>query len=756
MSFQENGLDISIFPPKGESIAPNNKSTITVIIENQKHENGVQLQVSLALNSQLQKWCKNPSQKITISHQQSQEVKFSWKIPIEAPPGTYYYNLRIEFLRSTSFYSFQPKRRQLTVLVPQIKPQVNDNIEPSFNITPASSSTQPITLSPRGTVNLEIDVHNRSKKVDDFRISTDLEANWYTIHYPESIKRVGAIDGNNTLSLNPNKEGKIYLNINPPADIVAGNYKPEIKLHSLNSPELFLKKIVYLHIPPQYSLQAELQSILNKVSYKKGQYKIILTNQGNTFRTIEIDAKSSDEDEHCEYFLEPSSVRIAPNKTIEANLEVQPKSKQKRPFLRTKQFNFQLDLIDKNNQPLPKNLPLKGILHWRSRPLWQLILLLIVALGLVGGVAWLIWEILKPEPVKITLKAEKTDIIYNPQKSANVAVNWTVQNYNNIENLMIFDKERPEDRINTRCYYFDENINKNNCTLINQNNLPRNCNIQNNTVGCSNVIFYHAQDLKNYTFKLQAFKKKGKTIEKETEEPIKILPRPTLEVFEPLKISPIKSKYSPNDPLKLTFEVSDIKKHFVEEDRVFLLINGERQKPAIISQQNISDYCSPSISDRYLCYSNTTIAEDGKHTLGIELQYNSDGRIDNKPKRYTIPEPIIVQTPIKLEYFKINNSDSGTLEVEADTQIIVSWSVKGKNAQVNIDCLGGQLGLKDRRNLNVAEGITQRCTLEISNEEGKAILKRTLGVKVKERPKPQPPSPPPVIIQDPDSELLLN
>ena len=756
MSFQENGLDISIFPPEGESIAPNNNSTTTVNIKNKQHAKGVQLKVSLALNSQLQKWCKNPIQSITIGYQQSQEIKFQWKIPLEASPGTYDYQVRIEFLRSTSFYFFQPKRRQLTVRLRQIKPLVNDNLEPSFKITPASSSTQPITLSPRGTLSLEIDVHNRSKKVDDFRISTDLEASWYTIHYPEPIKRVGVIDGNNTLNLNPNKEGKIYLNINPPADTVAGDYKPEITLHSLNSPDLFLKKIVYLNIPPQYSLQAELQTILNRVSYKKGQYKIILTNQGNTFRIIDIKAKSSDEDEHCEYFLEPSSVRLAPNKTIEVNLEVQPTSKQKRPFVRPKQFNFQLDLTDKNNQPLPKNLPLKGTLYWRSRPLWQLIVLLVLALGLVGGVAWLIWELLKPEPVKITLKAEKTEYIYNPQKSANVAVNWTVENYNNIKNIVIFDRERAEDKINSKCYYFDESINKNNCTLITQNNLPRNCKITNNTIGCSNVIFHHAQAIKDYTFKLQAFKKKGKTIETETEEPIRILPRPTLEVFEPLKISPVKSKYSPSDSIKLTFEVSDLENHFVEADKIFLLINGERQKPAIISQQNISDYCSPSISDRYSCNLNITIPEDGKHTLGIELQYSSKGRIDNKPKRYTIPEPIIVQTPIKLEYFKINNSDSGTLEVEADTQIIVSWSVKGKNAQVNIDCLGGQLGLKDRKNLNVAEGITQRCTLEISDEEGKPILKRTLGVKVKERPKPQIPPPPPDIIKDPDSESLLN
>jgi hypothetical protein len=742
MRFRENGLDIIIFPPGGEKIAPNGNSKTRVSITNQKHEAGVRLEVSLDLNSQLQQWCKKHSHKITIGYLQSQEIEFLWDIPLQATPGTYNYNLKIAFLRSTSFYSFQPKRRQLTILPTIVQPHIN-NIEPSFAITPASSSTKPITLSSRETLNLEIDVHNRSNRTDKFRISTDLEDAWYIIRYPETIKRVGAIDGTDALNLNPGEEGKINLCIHPPADTVAGNYKPEIKLHSLNYPELFLKKIAYLNIPPQYLLQVELQTILNKVSYKQGQYQITLTNQGNTFREINLKAESSDEDECCEYYLEKSSVRIPPNKTVEVKLKVQPHSKQKRPLLAAKQFNFQVDLTDKNNQPLPKNLPLKSSLFWRSRPLWQLVLLFALALGIISGCAWGIWWLfLKPKPQpKITLKSEKNEYQYG----GTIAVDWMVENPESINKIVIFDSNLGAGNFNTKCYYFNDKLSPKNCTLIDRVNLPRNCQTNKNIIHCSQDIFHHAKDVKSYLFKIQAITNNRETIEQETT--INILERPILEVLESLNTS--KTEYKPTESIKLTFEVSDIN-NLVGEDRIFLLVNNQPQEEPIITQENIGQFCSQTLSDRYLCTMNIPQLPEGKYTLGIELQYDSDGRIDNKPKRFVKQEPIIVKTPIRLNYFKINNSDSGTLEVEVDTPITVSWSVTGKNAKVNINCIGGQLGLEGKKNLNVAEGITQSCTLEISDEEGKSVLTRTLGVKVKERPKPEPEEPktPEPIIED--------
>ena len=187
MNFQENGLYVSIFPPKGEEIEPTKTNKTRVNITNKTHEGGIRLEVSLDLPIELKTWCKSSSRNISIGYQQSQEIEFLWSIPPQALPGTYNYNLRIRFLRSTSFYAFHPKLRQLTILRTKIKPQIS-NIEPSFVITPASSSTKPITLSSREILNLEIDVHNRSKNVDNYRISTDLENSWYTIHYPEALQ----------------------------------------------------------------------------------------------------------------------------------------------------------------------------------------------------------------------------------------------------------------------------------------------------------------------------------------------------------------------------------------------------------------------------------------------------------------------------------------------------------------------------------------------------------------------------------------
>ena len=732
MSFQENGLDISIFPPEGEKITPTKTTKTRVTITNKRHEAGIRLEVSLDLPPELKTWCQNNSHKITIGYQQSQEIEFLWNIPHQAIPGTYNYNFRIKFLRSTSFYTFQPKRRQLTILQTTVKPQIH-NIEPSFSITPASSSTKPITLSSGEILNLEIDVHNRSNRTDNFRISTDLETAWYTIRYPETIKRIGAIDGNDALNLNPNKEGKIHLIINPPADTVAGNYKPEITLYSLNSPDLFLKKILYLNIPPQYLLQAELQTILNKVSYKKGQYKINLTNQGNTFRAIELRAYSSDEDECCEYHLEPSSVRMPPNKTVEVKLEVKPNSKQKRPLLSTKQFNFQVDLIDKNDRPLPQNLPLKSNLFWRSRPLWQSMLLFLLALGCLGGIIWLIWQKISESPPQpeITLTPEKTEYYYEGEP---ITIDWKVKNPETIDRIIIFDRELGVNHINTKCYYFDNKLNYQNCTLIGQNDSLNDCQSKNNTI-CHQDVFIHAKNVKEYTFKMQALDHKAETIDEQTTQ-ITILSRSTFEVIEPVTISPNKSKYRPTDNIELKFKVSKFNS-LKEQDKISVLIDDEVK--TVINSQTREKYCLPiSNSDRYNCAIKISPLTDGEHSLRIEIEYDPDGLIKTESKNISVPKQIIVQTPIKFDYFTINGKSNTQIEVEPNTPIIVRWSVKGKEVKANISCIPTNIRSSGRKSIKILPGRSQSCTLTASDIHGESITPKHITVFVKEPPKPEP------------------
>ena len=725
MSFLENGLEITIFPPRGEEIAPNGNGITRVNITNKQHEAGVRLEVSFNLNPELQQWCKKRKHNITIGYQKSQEIEFIWDIPLEAAAGTHNYSLRIEFLRSTSFYSFQPKFRQLTILPTVVTPQIN-NIEPSFTIAPASSSTQPITLYSREALNLEIDVYNRSNKTDNFRVNIDLENAWYVIRYPETIKKIGAIDGTNALNLNPKEEGKIYLEITPTPGTVAGNYKPEIELHSLNSSKLFLKKIVYLNIPAQYILEVEFKNILDKVSHKKGQYKILLTNQGNTFRKIEFQVQSSDENECCEYFLEKSSVKIPPNKTVENKLEVKPNSKQKRSFLTTKQFSFKVDLIDKNNYPLPENLPLKSNLLWRSRPLWQSILLFLLIISVLGGCVWGIWRLFfSPQSVPeiTTFEPEKAKYPYGET----IALEWTVKNQQDISIIKVFDQALGVKGINTQCYSFERELSSENCIQIS----PEKCKTDKNVASCSNVVFRHAKAVKDYTFELQAIPQKGEATVKETT--VSILAKPGFKIFEPLKVSA--TEYQPTEQIPLSFEVSDIN-NLVGEDKVFLLINDEREATPSITPQNVSEVCSKSISDRYLCKINIPQLSEGKYTIGIELQYDVDGRKNKEPERFVVQEPIVVKTPIALKYFKINDSDNGTLEVEPGKLITVSWSVTGNNAKVNLDCVGGQLGLQGTKTLNVPEGETQKCTIKVLDEAGKPPIEVTLGVKVKEKLEP--------------------
>ncbi|MBD0390585.1 MAG: hypothetical protein ICV54_29830, partial [Nostoc sp. C3-bin3] len=48
----------------------------------------------------------------------------------------------------------------------------------------------------------------------------------------------------------------------------------------------------------------------------------------------------------------------------------------------------------------PNTLP-QGSLVWKPRPWWQFILLLLAVLGLLGGIGFIIWRILIPEPLRL-------------------------------------------------------------------------------------------------------------------------------------------------------------------------------------------------------------------------------------------------------------------------------------------------------------------------------------------------------------------
>ena len=724
MSFIENGLKITVSPPEGEEITPHSSSITRVNITNDQHQLGVRLGISLNLKAEIKSWCKKRHHSITVGYRKSQEVEFIWDIPLEAVAGTYYYHLSVEFLRSTSFYSVKPKVRQLTILPTIATPQVS-NVEPIFAVAPASSSTQPIVLSSEETLDLEIDVHNRSDKTDNFRISTDLESAWYKIQYPETIKKIGIIDGDSALNLNPREKGKINLQITPPSEAIAGSYKPEIELHSLNSPNLFLKKIVYLNIKSEYLLSVELNNVLNRTALHKGLYNILLTNQGNTFRKLEFRVRSSDENECCEYSLAKSLITIPPHKTVENKLEVQPNLKQKKSFIKNKEYNFRIDIIDKNNYPLPKNLPLESILIWRSRPLWQLILLLLLVAGVLGVGIWGIRRLLFPvysEP-RIGFEQKKLEYAYGKT----IALEWNIENYQNISTVKLFDKALGGEGINTQCYLLDKEPSSKNCVSITPEKQPDNCQIDKEVVSCSNVSFPHAKAVKDYTFNLQATTKQGDTLDQETK--VSILPKPTFKIFDPLKVSA--TEYKPEEANSLSFEASKID-NLVGEDKIFLLINDERQAEPSITPQNVGEVCTKSAGDRYLCTVDIPQLAVGEYAIGIELQSDSDGRKNREPKQFTFPKKILVKTPIVLNYFRINNSDSGTLQVEPNTSVTVSWSVTGNNAKLNLDCVSEQLGLQGTKILNVAEGEIQSCTLNVLDESERTIINKTLRVKVAE------------------------
>ena len=197
-----------------------------------------------------------------------------------------------------------------------------------------------------------------------------------------------------SLNLNPGDTGLITLLITPPFDALAGNYLPTLRLFSENHPDLVLLDLIYLQIPAQHFLQAELRTLISRVQSKSGLFQVRLTNSGNTQREVALQVRNLEESDVCNYTLETSQALIPPQTTVNINLKVKPDKWWQRPFIGGgRVINFNIDLADSQELPIPNN-NLPGVLVWEARPWWQFLpFLLLVLLG-IGATAYLIWWVL--------------------------------------------------------------------------------------------------------------------------------------------------------------------------------------------------------------------------------------------------------------------------------------------------------------------------------------------------------------------------
>ncbi|MBE9183116.1 hypothetical protein IQ268_31785, partial [Oculatella sp. LEGE 06141] len=378
-------LTAIINPPDLQSAMPGDGLELSVIVQNQG-EYGAVIDVYLDDTDQIpSQWCQSVRQRLALDPQQNGEVIFDFVLPANALPGTYDYTLVIDSpLHYPEDTPIQYPQQLRVLLREQTVVRVND---PSFFLSPATNPQKPARLNPGDVLPVQVRVENRSNLVDKFRLTClDLEAEWFTIRYPsKNLDAPGLVAETSCLELNPGMSGYIQLELHPPAETLAGTYTPTLRLYSDNHPDLVLLDLVYLDIPTVEQLQVELETVIGKVSHRPGKYLLKLRNAGNIIRQLSFSASSREEDELCTYDYEPPQVRLPPSREAEILLLVQPVHKRRRPFVGTGQvINFQVELEDTQGYKLPEKLP-QAMLIWKARPWWQLLLLVLLVLGLLGG-----------------------------------------------------------------------------------------------------------------------------------------------------------------------------------------------------------------------------------------------------------------------------------------------------------------------------------------------------------------------------------
>ncbi len=465
----------------------------------------------------LHQWCVAPEERLALSPQQSSEVVFQFPIPVQTLPGSYPYVLVAD---APQHYPEETPIRhsgRLQVLPPvQTAAQVND---PTFTLLPTTSVTKPAIVQPGQPFEVRVLVNNRSNRVDRFRVQcNDFPEDWYTIIYPEGLQELGLALAGASLALNPNSRGEILILFNLPPRVRAGQYYPTICLTSANNRDLILIDVVYLEVLPVYELEVELRAILSKVKQGEGLYELRAVNLGNTSRELLASARGDSEEELCTYTLSPEEIQIESDATGKLFLEVKPNKWWYRPWLGNgREFNFFVDLRDRYEQPLPVDA-LEGTLVWQARPWWQLLLVVITALGAIATLVFLVWWFFfrPPVPPRV-LEFSSVSPLYRETDGDAIRLNWQISQPRRLQALRI--EGQPENQgapVETLSYDLSRGL---------PPELEDFCTLE-RVLSCANVST-DAREVGTYTFTLTAIAKgRQATIATQTIGPIAITPRP--------------------------------------------------------------------------------------------------------------------------------------------------------------------------------------------------------------------------------------
>ncbi len=717
-------LKVILNPPTRLEGLPGESVTLHISLINQG-EQGAAIDVFVDPIAQtLPPWCPSARKRVTLDPQQACEVSLVFEIPSDALPGSYSYTVVVDapehYPEETPIY--YPAR--LEVLVKEHTVIRSEKL--TFSISPATSPVQPLLLQPNEHQTLSVIVNNHSNRVDRFRLyCLDLDKTWFTIRYPyNGLSELGVVSSTDGLELNPGGQGEIIIEFHYPTDIPAGRYSPTLQLISDNAPEQVFLDLVYLEVKPILHLSVELETILGKVSHSPGQYRLTLTNHGNSIRELAVSASSRDETESCGYVCIPSSVNLLIGETATISLSVYPKQKWRRPlFGYGTELPFQVNLQDLQALPTPEKLPI-GSLIWKARPWWQFLLLLLTGVGALSGLGFLIWFVFfKSAPPPILLEFKPDSASYT--EGDRVRLNWTISNSDRLEQLVI-SSTKDRTASSPQVYDFRQGLPK---------ELIRSCQIQKRNLTCTNVNT-GARLAGEYTFQLQI---KPKSAEKRIQDKLDVViqPKPLPEVVSMITRQ---SQLEKGEPLILSWKIKNFSqlgrlqvKGQLKEGEPTLLKTYDFQKQIPLE---LRKQCQPPVNETLSC-SNVDIglpAKPGDYTISLQPEPVSNGSQKQSPPSKAI-QVQLKATPLQIIDFTLNNQSSeanSSVFLEVGQDVTLNWQVQGDNVKVKLEPLG-DVPASGFRTFKATTNLSQ-IILTAETEEGQ-LVKRAFLIQV-DTPKP--------------------
>ncbi|MEH2423247.1 MAG: hypothetical protein V7K48_20745 [Nostoc sp.] len=740
-----NPLSVIINPPGIQYGMPGDIVSLYAVVINEGDQSAV-IDLFFTFDETFQKisgWSASPKASLAVAPKESSsEVTFDFEIPVDALAGTYDYTFVVD---SPEHYPQDTPINfpgQLKVLLKE--QTVIRAFDPTFSIIPATNPNKLITYRLDQPLQVVIKVENRSSRVDRFRLTCpDLDENWFKISYPASkFEGLGLFDVS-ALELNPNSEGEISLEFRPPIDTLAGSYSPTIRLLSENNPDLTLLDLIYINLPANYQLGIELHTILGKVGHKEGIYELVFNNQGNLIRELFFNAKTRDEEEICIYKFNPTELKLLPNITEKAILLVKPGPWWRRPFLgQPLPINFEVNITDKQSYPLANVSP-QGTLSWKVRPWWQFLLLILLGLGLFAGIAYMIWRLLHPDPLRIEFSTDNPKITEGNE----VNLNWKIDNYKRLKNLVVITKKPPS---NQPVVFNYDNNSINQLINKNQNNLNPPCNITQEELICNRVstgintvgqyIFeLKASYLQNSPFSKRIIETAPKTAEVEVTKK---------EIAEVTELKANKRQYQKGEKVKLSWKIThpelvfQVIIHFKTADNLEAIqpvkIQFQDKEGNDINNPTTKNICQKNLPDpKFKCNIDILVNKVGVFTPEIIVKTfkvfdrNSTKQADSKIE--------MLAKPFKIAFFKINGKnsiDQANIVLNEGENVALSWNVEGENIQVKLDPYGNVKPIDTKSFINISN-FPQRVALQVTDAYGKQE-ERAFFITVKSKPIPTP------------------